>query len=208
MVVEGLLTVDCLDADEPPNDDAAVCVEVTPVSFVECPPGSFDIGAGGGCLGDVDAACDDAVDGRCVRFVEPVLRGQIAGTVRNIDDGSPIFGVQVCARNPFLGLESCSFSQSDGTYYLPPLPPGNYQLRTVDFSQRFADGCFGIGDCDEPAWVGLGLDMARDELSIWLESAGGVSPAPTPTPTVHGSATPTPTAPPAAGDASIAAPSR
>lgn len=194
----------CVDIiDGPPLTDCAntgvsipggVCVEVDPLSVIECPPGSIDIGAGGGCVGDAEALCDEAVEGRCLRFVEPVVRGQISGQVRSFVDGSGIFGVQVCARNDFLGLESCSFSQGDGTYYLPPLPPGNYQLRTVDFSQRYEDGCFGIGDCAEPAWVGLGLDMERDELLIWLDARGVAPlPSPTPTPTVHASVTPTPT---------------
>ncbi len=196
LVVEGPVLANCFDADVVPDDETAECVYVEPLSLLACPPGSYDIGAGGGCIGEVAAQCEDAVDGRCLRFVDPVVRGQISGKVRNIVDGSAIFGVQVCARNDFLGLESCSFSQGDGTYYLPPLPPGNYQLRTVDFAQRYKNGCFGIGDCSEPAWVGLGLNMERDELSIWLEPDGVVAPVSTPTPAPQPTITATPVATP------------
>ena len=202
-IVDAPPQTDCSNADVPIA--GGVCVEVDPLSVIECPPGSIDIGAGGGCVGEAEALCDEAVEGRCLRFVEPVVRGQISGQVRSFVDGSGIFGVQVCARNAFLGLESCSFSQADGTYYLPPLPPGNYQLRSVDFSQRYQDGCFGIGDCADPAWVGLGLEMERDELLIWLDPTGPVpTPTPTPipptpTPVVTPEPTPTPTDP--VGDA-------
>jgi len=193
-VVAPLVQIDCAFIFDPIPPDVA-CFEVAPLALPTCPPLTDYISRGGSCEGQELTNCDpaSAIDGRCVLFVDPVLPGLVSGTVRNIETGDPLFGIQVCVRNAFLSINQCGYSRTDGTFAVEGLSPLNYQIVATDFLGRFAPGCFGMSDCANPAIVGLGAQAALTDLAIWLDPTQPGPPSPTPTPT---GPTPTPTSTP------------
>ncbi|MEM7093335.1 MAG: hypothetical protein AAF567_10065 [Actinomycetota bacterium] len=126
-----------------------------------------------------------------------VVPGRVAGSVEVASDGAPVFGIQVCVLNAFVGIEVCTFSGADGAFVIDGLPAGNYNVIASDLARRYTDGCVN-GDCSVPGFIGLSTDDQVVGLEIFVDRIGGPSVAagPTPTPTPTATATPTPTVTP------------
>jgi len=125
------------------------------------------------------------------QFVAAVNTSGLAGEVRDINSGEPIFGIEVCARRPF-APRACTYTRLDGQFLLPGLLPGNYQVFAQDRAGRYVDGCFGMNSCDSPAYIGVGADVTAN-LAIWLGRAGADSANVEPRPPVEPTAETQPT---------------
>jgi outer membrane receptor protein involved in Fe transport len=61
--------------------------------------------------------------------------GEIRGTVTD-EEGAPLAGASVSARNAGTGLQRSTATGADGTYTIRLLPPGSYTVRSVQIGRR------------------------------------------------------------------------
>lgn len=116
--------------------------------------------------------------------------GVLSGRITILQDGTPIFGAQVCARIEILDRENCAYSNVDGTYAIRDLATGNYAVYAIDPVKRFLENCAGTSPCETPQMFGISPTQGVAGLDIELDALFTAS-------------NPTPTVDPRIGDGSI-----
>lgn len=109
-----------------------------------------------GDLGFTTELCLSSDEISAARFLYPVATvlpslATIQGRI--VMNGTPVFGAMVIAENSTGNVAAGTISRVSGSYEIPALPPGNYQIRVVPLDPSAAD---------ETASLMRGQDIAGD----------------------------------------------
>jgi outer membrane receptor protein involved in Fe transport len=85
------------------------------------------------------AVCLAALAAGAVAVAPPLAAQTTTGEIRGVvtdEEGAPLAGASVSARNAGTGLQRSTATGADGTYTIRLLPPGSYTVRSVQIGRR------------------------------------------------------------------------